>query len=86
MQGFAFGLPVAFAAALIVMVAVTNPLHSPSGFHAVAPARPGSTEIVSQLERREAVRTISQDRLREAQPARSVAARLEAGCSVCHTL
>jgi hypothetical protein len=85
LQGFAFGLPVAAAAALICMVALTDPQHSPSGFQAAAPvAKRNSSEIVSQLERRETILTVSSGvKSAERAPGGN---KIDAGCALCHTL
>jgi hypothetical protein len=96
MQGFAFGLPVAAAAALICMVAMSNPVHTAAGFHASAatnPGRPPSSqavppaEIVAQAERMQVVRVVSNER-HDVQPRqRMTAASVDAtGCGLCHAL
>ena len=85
LQGFAFALPVAAAAALIGMVALTDPLHSPSGFRAVAPlAQRDSSDIASQLERRETILTVSSNAKNSERA--SAGTKMDAGCALCHTL
>ena len=86
-QGFAFGLPVLAAAALIFTVAMRDPAHDllPSLRAAAAPAKPGSAEIVyqvDQLERAQAVRAITRRDLGSRKPD----TRLDSACGLCHTL
>jgi hypothetical protein len=85
LHGFAFGLPVAAAAALICMVALTDPQHSPSGFSATVPVvKRNSSEILTQLERRETILTVSSSaKNSERGPGGT---KIDAGCALCHTL
>jgi hypothetical protein len=85
LQHFAFILPVAAAAALISMVALRDPLHSPPGFSAAAApvAKRDSSDIATQLERRQTILTVSSS-VKSSE--RAPGAKADAGCAICHTL
>jgi hypothetical protein len=89
-RAFAFSLPLAAAMALITLVAIQNPLHSQTATPQFAgsgkPGLAGLVTAVSRTERRETVRTVVGDRLRQSGRAESAETQESAACALCHTL
>jgi hypothetical protein len=86
-QGFAFGLPVLAAAALIFTVAMRDPAHELGpALRAVSAAAKPANEIVYEVGAIEKDQTVRALARRQSVSSRKPETRVDVSCGLCHTL